>query len=71
MQVSPTGHLAFERTCELRNALVARALTHWTPSEVDTFAASLARFSASVLALDDDTVDELAATSTATAKDRR
>ena len=71
VQVSPTGHLAFERTCGLRNALVARALTHWTPSEVDAFAASLARFNASVLALGDDTVDQLAATATSTGKDRR
>ena len=70
VQVSPTGRLTFERTRALRNALVARALAHWTPSEVDAFAASLARFNDSVLALDDATVDELATTPTP-GEDRR
>lgn len=52
VQASPSGRRAFEETRSLRDALVSSALQDWAPHEVDDFAAALARFNDSVLALD-------------------
>lgn len=60
VEASPAGVRAFEDTRALRNALVERVLADWEPAEVDAFAAALARFNDSTLALDEHTVDELA-----------